>query len=58
MQNNIEDVELDDNEVLLLSAAIACTTVILRRKKKKRHYWIHPILRQRDNRGDYNAFDR
>ena len=52
-QNNMEDVELDDNEVLLLSAAIACTSVVLRRKKKKRRYWIHPIIRQRDSRGDY-----
>jgi len=45
----------DKYEDLLLLGAAACCTYVLRKKKRKRRprFWIHPVIANRNDQGDY-----
>ena len=45
----------DKYEDLLLLGAAVCCTYVLRKKKRKRRprFWIHPIIANRNDQGDY-----
>src|SRR4051812_29102992 len=51
-----------DDEFMIISVAIAAVATELcqtkHRVRRKRRYWIHPIIKQRNDQGDYNHLVR
>jgi len=43
----------DKYEDLLLLGAAACCTYVLRKKEVRLRFWIHPVIANRDDQGDY-----
>jgi len=43
----------DKYENLLLSGAAACCTCVAQKRKRKPRFWIHPVIANRDDQGDY-----